>query len=218
MREILVDWLIEVHLKFKLLPETLYLTVNLIDRYLEKQNVLRNKLQLVGVTAMLIASKYEEIYPPIVTDFVYITDNAYDKQEILEMEESILTNLGFGVHFTSPYRFLERYFYLKDATENERFFAQFLIEGCLINFNMMRYNSSVVAGSALYLASKLCYSKEPWSKQLAQVTHLQESTLRQCAKEIYQTVLLRNIDENSKLRAVFNKFASSKYGAVSTKI
>ena len=79
MREILVDWLIEVHLKFKLLPETLYLTVNLIDRYLEKQNVLRNKLQLVGVTAMLIASKYEEIYPPIVTDFVYITDNAYDK-------------------------------------------------------------------------------------------------------------------------------------------
>ena len=79
MREILVDWLIEVHLKFKLLPETLYLTVNLIDRYLEKQNVLRNKLQLVGVTAMLIASKYEEISPPIVTDFVYITDNAYDK-------------------------------------------------------------------------------------------------------------------------------------------
>lgn len=101
MREILVDWLIEVHLKFKLLPETLYLTVNLIDRYLDKQMVLRNKLQLVGVTAMLIASKYEEIYPPIVTDFVYITDNAYTKQEILEMEESMLTKLEFGIHFTS---------------------------------------------------------------------------------------------------------------------
>ena len=93
MREILVDWLVEVHLKFKLLPETLYLTVNLIDRFLEKQNVMRNKLQLVGVTAMLIASKYEEIYPPIVTDFVYITDNAYSKKEILEMEEQILVSL-----------------------------------------------------------------------------------------------------------------------------
>ena len=67
MREILVDWLIEVHLKFKLLPETLYLTVNLIDRYLEKQNVLRNKLQLVGVTAMLIASKYDEVDDNITT-------------------------------------------------------------------------------------------------------------------------------------------------------
>lgn len=123
MREILVDWLIEVHLKFKLLPETLYLTVNLIDRFLEKQIVLRNKLQLVGVTAMLIASKYEEIYPPIVTDFVYITDNAYSKTEILEMEEQILTKLSFGIHFTSQYRFLERFFYLKEATENERYFA-----------------------------------------------------------------------------------------------
>ena len=58
MRAILIDWLVEVHLKFKLYPETLYLTVNLIDRYLEKEEVMRQHLQLVGVTAMLIASKY----------------------------------------------------------------------------------------------------------------------------------------------------------------
>ena len=64
MRAILIDWLVEVHLKFKLVPETLYLTVNLIDRYLEKVEVMREKLQLIGVTAMLIASKYEEIYAP----------------------------------------------------------------------------------------------------------------------------------------------------------
>lgn len=79
MRAILIDWLVEVHLKFKLVPETLYLTVNLIDRYLEKASVMREKLQLVGVTAMLIASKYEEIYAPEVQDFVYITDKAYSK-------------------------------------------------------------------------------------------------------------------------------------------
>lgn len=76
MRGILVDWLIEVHLKFKLLPETLYLTVSTIDRYLSLADVHRSKLQLVGVTAMLIACKYEEIYPPEVRDFVYITDKA----------------------------------------------------------------------------------------------------------------------------------------------
>jgi len=79
MRAILIDWLVEVHLKFKLVPETLYLTVNLIDRYLEKVPVMREKLQLAGVTAMLIASKYEEIYAPEVQDFVYITDKAYSK-------------------------------------------------------------------------------------------------------------------------------------------
>lgn len=90
MRSILVDWLVEVHLKFKLIPESLYLTVNLIDRFLEKSHIHRSKLQLVGVTGMLIACKYEEIYPPIVKDFVYITDNAYTKEEILEMEKDML--------------------------------------------------------------------------------------------------------------------------------
>lgn len=83
MRAILVDWIIEVHLKFKLLPETLFITVSLIDRYLEIEQIKRTNLQLVGVTAMLIASKYEEIYAPEVRDFVYITDNAYTKEEIL---------------------------------------------------------------------------------------------------------------------------------------
>ena len=93
MRGILVDWIIEVHLKFKLLPETLFLTVSLIDRYLEQTQIMRTKLQLVAVSAMLIASKYEEIYAPEVRDFVFITDNAYTREEILQMEMSILTTL-----------------------------------------------------------------------------------------------------------------------------
>ena len=82
MRSILVDWLVEVHLKFKLVPETLYLTINLIDRYLERQEVSRPRLQLVGVTALLIASKYEEIYPPELRDLVYICDRAYTRTEV----------------------------------------------------------------------------------------------------------------------------------------
>ena len=82
MRAILVDWLVEVHLKFKLVPETLYLTINLIDRFLELEQVSRPKLQLVGVTSLLIASKYEEIYPPELRDLVYICDRAYTRQDV----------------------------------------------------------------------------------------------------------------------------------------
>lgn len=82
MRSILIDWLVEVHLKFKLVPETLYLTINLIDRYLEREEVSRPKLQLVGVTSLLIASKYEEIYPPELRDLVYICDRAYTRQDV----------------------------------------------------------------------------------------------------------------------------------------
>ena len=90
MRSILVDWLIEVHLKFKLVPETLYLTVNLIDRYLERAEVSRAKLQLVGVACLLVASKYEEIYPPELRDLVYICDRAYTRQDVSDRKKLIL--------------------------------------------------------------------------------------------------------------------------------
>jgi len=100
----------------------------------------------------------------------------------------------------------------------EQNFAIFMLEGSLIQYPMLVYKPSVLAASALYLASKLCFSKEPWSNRMASITSLQEKTLRRCAKDIYEVVLLRNIDESNKLRAVFNKFSSSKYGGVSTKI
>lgn len=74
MRRILIDWLIDVHMKFKLLPETLFITINLVDRYTELKQIKRKNYQLIGVTCMLIASKYEEIYPPFIKDFIYITD------------------------------------------------------------------------------------------------------------------------------------------------
>ena len=83
---------------------------------------------------------------------------------------------------------------------------------------MLSYRPSVLAASSLYLASKLCFSKEPWSNRMASITSIQEKTLRKCAKDIYENVLLRNIDETNKLRAVFNKFSAAKYGGVSTKI
>lgn len=80
VRAILIDWLISVHAKFKLLPETLYLTVNLIDRYLSNFKVQKNQVQLVGVAALLISTKYEEIYPPTVKDFIYLTDDTYTRE------------------------------------------------------------------------------------------------------------------------------------------
>lgn len=79
MRGILNSWLVEVHLKFKLLPETLYIAINLIDRFIEKCLVVRKEYQLLGITAMMIASKYEERYPPNIEDFIHISDNTYNR-------------------------------------------------------------------------------------------------------------------------------------------
>lgn len=86
MRKVLVDWLIEVHLKFKLKPETLFISVNLLDRYTEKNHIPRKDYQMVGVTCLMIAAKYEEIYPPLIENFLYFTDNAYRAKQILNCE------------------------------------------------------------------------------------------------------------------------------------
>ena len=90
MRAILVEWLVEVHYKFKMLPETLYITVNIIDRFLEKTVVTRKELQVIGIAALLIASKYEEIYPPQIKDYIRVTDKTLTREEILAMEYRML--------------------------------------------------------------------------------------------------------------------------------
>merc|ERR1719373_125418 len=97
MRGILVDWLVDVHRGFEHKPETLFLTVSLIDRFLERRPMARRFLQLVGVGAYLVAAKFEEVTPPRVQRMAYITSNTYSKEEVMRMEITIMTTLDFKI-------------------------------------------------------------------------------------------------------------------------
>lgn len=155
MRAILISWLIEVHLKYQLLPETLFITVNIVDRYCQKKVVPRSEYQLLGVTAMLIAAKYEEIYVPKIEDFVDITDNTYSKQQILKQEFEILKHLDFEITFPTIYRFLERYHNLSKGTQEVLMLACYLSELSLIEVKMNKWVPSRIACSVLYLSKKM---------------------------------------------------------------
>jgi len=161
MRAILVDWLVEVHLKFKLVPDTLYLAIALIDKYLELKVVTRQNLQLVGVTCFLLASKYEEIYPPEIRDLVYITDRAYTKEQILEMETKILETLHFKLSFPTVYCFLLRY--LKAAHADKRIvqLSCYVAERLLQEYSMVNFLPSTIAACAVYIARKNL-NRNPW--------------------------------------------------------
>ena len=152
MRAILVDWLVEVHMKFRLVPETLFLCINIIDRYCSQVKVRRAKLQLVGVTALLIACKYEEIYPPEVRDCVYITDSAYQREEVLDMEQDIVHKLGFRITVPTAYPFLQRFLKLLKATPHVRHAASYYTERTLQEHDMLRYRPSLICASAVVLA------------------------------------------------------------------
>lgn len=152
MRAILVDWLVEVHMKFRLVPETLFQCINIIDRYCSQVKVRRSKLQLVGVTALLIACKYEEIYPPEVRDCVYITDSAYSSEEVLDMEQDIVHKLGFRLTVPTAYPFLQRFLKLMKASPLVRHAASYYTERTLQEHDMLRYRPSLICASAIVLA------------------------------------------------------------------
>lgn len=118
-----MDWLIEVHNKFELSPETLYLTVNIVDRYLATKIVVRRELQLLGISSMLLASKYEEIWAPEVNDFVCISDRAYSHQQVLVMEKKVLGGLEWNLTVPTPYVFLVRF--IKASLPNEPDVSEF---------------------------------------------------------------------------------------------
>lgn len=95
-RGFLIEWIIDVHRKFRLLPETLYVAVLTIDRYLSKKVIEKKQLHLVGISALLISTKYEEIYPPELKELLNASENKFTKEEVLAMEFDILSTLEFN--------------------------------------------------------------------------------------------------------------------------
>jgi len=213
MRAILVDWLVEVHLKFKLVPETLYLTVNLIDRFLEIQEVQRNKLQLVGVTALLLASKYEEIYPPEIRDLVYITDRAYNKADILKMESTMLNKLEFNLTVPSVGVFLARFLKAGQVDDVKMtHMAHFIAERTLQELRFAAYVPSVLAASAVHLARQALHQTPVWTRSLEHYTQYAEATIVPCVQELAE---LMSSPPNS-LVAVTKKYENAKLSSVSS--
>ena len=216
MRSILIDWLVEVHLKFKLMPETLYLTVNLIDRFLEKEQIMRNKLQLVGVTAMFMASKYEEIYAPECRDFVYISDKAYTRDEILRMEGLMLSRLNFQLTAPNAFVFIKRFAKVAGIATTPRstteLLANYLLELTLQDYKMLKYLPSTICASAIYLALKT-RGKTPWTPDLEKHSTYKEADLQACVRDIHE---LHEKATTNSLQAVRKKYTQEKHGNVSS--
>lgn len=109
MRSLLVDWMVEVQESFELNHETLYLAVKLVDIFLGKSVLSKEKLQLLGAAALFIACKFDERIPPFIDDFLYICDGAYLRNELIDMEKTVFKTIGFNLGIPLSYRFLRRY-------------------------------------------------------------------------------------------------------------
>lgn len=165
MRSILVDWLVEVAIEYKMYDETLYLAVNYVDRFLSQMAVLRGKLQLVGTAAMLLASKFEEIYAPEVTEFVYITDETYTRQQVLRMEHLMVKVLKFDICCVTPLSFIDRLLKSIQADEQITKVAKFLCDLSLLEYNLVKITPSLIA-TAVVLQANFIVRGQGWSDSL----------------------------------------------------
>ena len=165
MRAILLDWLIEVCEVYRLHRETFYLAVDFIDRFLSVAPAIpKNRLQLIGVTCLFIGAKIEEIYPPKLQEFAYVTDGACTEEEILQMELMILKGLNWGLSPMTPNAWMRLYMQICHGSKkpcDEAFFlpaysglpfsrAMQLLDLCLLDMSSLEFSYSVLATSALY--------------------------------------------------------------------
>jgi hypothetical protein len=156
MRETLVDWLLQVHLRYHMLPETLWIAINLVDRFLSRRVVSVAKLQLVGVTAMLVASKYEEILAPSVDEFVFLCEQGYSREEILKGEAIVLQTLDFRVsEYCSPYSWMRKISKADDYDIQTRTLAKFTTELTLLDHRFLAVKPSLVAAVGMYTARRM---------------------------------------------------------------
>ncbi|XP_030423701.1 G2/mitotic-specific cyclin-B1 [Gopherus evgoodei] len=214
MRAILIDWLVQVQMKFRLLSETMYMTAAIIDRFLQDNSVPKKMLQLVGVTAMFIASKYEEMYPPEIGDFAFVTDHTYTKSQIKQMERKILQALDFTLGRPLPLHFLRRASKIGEVDLEQHTLAKYLMELSLVDYEMVHYPPSQIAAAAFCLALKVLDGGE-WTPTLQHYMSYTESALHPVMQHMAKNVILVNRGL-TKHMTVKNKYASSKNVKIST--
>ncbi|KAL7995127.1 putative cyclin B3, G2/mitotic-specific, Cyclin-like superfamily [Plasmopara halstedii] len=214
MRAVLVDWLVEVHQRFELETQTLFLTVNYIDRYLAQISVQSQRFQLVGVAALLIASKFEEIYPCDMDDLLYICERSYAKDDLVDCERSLLNVLNFNLAVPSVSSFLGYYLsYFDEEDELIGQLASYFAERSLMDFTFgATYEPSIIASSCLLVAH--CYAKGQapslvWSSRLEDLTGYAAESITPCTRDLWLI-----LTQPCELVAVATKYSTKEFGEV----
>ena len=202
MRSILVDWFIDVHFKFGFTDETLFMTVSIIDRYLSVEQITRTNFQLLGITALMIACKHEEIDLPKIDDFIYITDNAYKKNEVIKMEFDVLSKLNFAFLYPSPIKFFEYLSFNFNFEKKQHMMGKYLMESFLLDVKNTKYKPSIISCACAYIVMKFFKMKnyqETYNKKFFVLDETKEKfsehNIKECAKDI--CLLVDNINKTN---------------------
>lgn len=211
MRAILIDWIIDITVKFKTQQKTLYLTIDIIDRYLSLKSVKKSEFQLLGIASLMVACKIEEIYPPLLKDYVYICDYAFSKEQILEMEGEILYEIGFDFAQSCYYDFLEFFQEKLRMDKKVYFFIQYILEMSLLDVKCAKYKGIEMVVGAIFLVRKI-FKTGDWDEELKEMCDLNDKVVKLCARDLFLS--LQKVD-SSDFTSVKRKYAEEEFCEVS---
>ena len=213
-RSIIFNWLVKNNFKWKLKDDTIFMAMNLMDRYISKYPTKNSEFQLIGISSYLIASKYEDIYPPYLDDLSQICNYIYSNDDIIKKEYEILSGLNFDILYNSSYKYLT---FLHSVTDKENmkllYLAQFILELALENLEILEHSQCLRAISALFLAKKILQIKKSWNN-LKLYYKYDESEIKKVQKKMIG--LLNKVIKSKTKNSVYEKFESSKYKSVSS--
>ena len=212
-RAILIDWLIEVHYGFCLKNETLYQTVWIIDTYLSKHQIIREMLQLLGVASLLISCKSQEIHYPKLDDLINITNDAYSKKELTDMEHHVLKEINFNILSPTSNIFFNIIAQAFNFNKKQFFSGKYFLESSLLDYQMIKYSSSVIAASCAYIIMKF------FSIHDYQCLYSNDVIKEKCPQEIIKEAVIelcffvKNLSK-SDLKAVKDKYSLPQFHSV----
>ena len=215
MRAILIDWLIEVNNRFHFKEKTLFQAVYIIDLYLSYKIIHRIKFQLLGVASLLIAVKENEIFYPRIDEFISITDNAYKKEELLNMELQVLKTLNFEILVPTAEEFYNILSKIFNFNNIQHHLGEYFLDSSLVDYNMLKYKSSTIGISCAYIVMKFyCLNgyKDLYLSKLISGDSTQK-LIKDCAKDLCH--LVKNLSK-SYLRATKDKYSCAEYDCVAT--
>ena len=212
-RGVVIEWLSYINHYFNQSNETLFMCINIMDRYISKKKISLDIYQLVGISSYLIASKYEDTEAPSIEELIYICKNIYSHNDIVSMEKEILVALNFDIFSVSTYHFFS-YFYFISGINNKQLFhlGHLILEICLLNIELMSYNQSLLAIGVLLVAKK-CLQIKSTTNNIRLFYNYNEKEIKEIQKKI--VLFLTKIVYNNGTNLIMEKFERNKYMSVS---
>ncbi len=178
-----------------------------MDLYMQKNNVKKSKLQIVGATCMWIAAKFEEKNgaPLLLNDMVFLCNDVYSRKEFIQMEQAILKSVNFCVNVPISYRFQRRFAKCASTNMKTLTLARYILELSLQNFAFVGETQSKMAAASLWLAFKMTKSSTVWDETLVHHTSYEEKEVKCLAKSL--NTMLQNMENKPVKCAVCTKYS-----------